>query len=144
MARTPRVGSKGKRCIGVCKTKHTSKAQCVGGVRGSAKVLKRDCQLCYEQRCRDHCECARKGKAKGRAAGRGNAQPTVTAAPASVLAPAVLKPVGRASSFSGELFVDTSLWYHAVCTAISTATQVELASFMYQVSFSHWNIQLMK
>ena len=124
----------GKECLGQLRPK----LKCMRARDGSgdAVALNGNCRHCGEQRCKAHCKCARDGSvnAKGRKAARGVSaekpahRGAYVAKPSPPSAPTV--PVGRASAPSCVL-MDASDWYEKCCDAISKASEVELASYMY-------------
>ena len=139
MVKSMKRASKGKLCLGVFRS--SAKCTLARDKSGSPILLCRNCKECGEQRCKAHCKCARTGsaKAKGRGASRGyvggeRASRTrvavATPAAATTAAAAVAAPNGRPSSLSCTL-LETSEWYRRCCADLSTASEVEVASYMY-------------
>ena len=126
--------SKGKTCLGVFRS--PLKCTLARNKSGAPIVLCRNCVECGEQRCKAHCKCARTGsdKAKGRSGSRGY---TETAAQSrarvnvQATSPAlVAAPVGRAAPLTCSL-LDTNDWYNQCCSDLGVASEVELASYVY-------------
>lgn len=140
--------SKGKECLGVFGT--GQKCKRARDKSGLPILLAQNCKHCKEQRCKAHCKCARTKSvhAKGRSAPRGvgvtglvmkkvlvtkkhvlKRAPKV-ARPVSKVAPVPLKPVGRASAPTCQM-LETEEFYKLCCSDIAGASEVELASFLY-------------
>jgi hypothetical protein len=119
--------SKGKTCLGVFRS--ATKCKRARDQSGLPVLLSRNCPHCGEQRCRKHCRCGRNqtDKAKGRCAPRKSKRPVLPVATAAARAPVVL---ARRSEDSCVL-VELESWYRQLCADIRSASQVELASYMY-------------
>lgn len=120
--------SKGKVCLGVFRS--TLKCARARDKSGLPIVLNKDCAHCGEQRCRAHCKCGRdeSKKARGRSAPRGHFGKS--ACPAPALPASIPPPVGRASVPSCTLLA-TGAWYTELGNALASASEVQLASYMY-------------
>ena len=120
--------SKGKECLGVFRS--TERCNRARDKSGLPIVLNSNCKHCGEQRCRAHCKCGRDktDKAKGRCAARGLDGKAAIHVPAA--APTIPAPVGRASPPSCKL-VEVTDWYEQLCADVKRASEVELASYVY-------------
>ena len=120
--------SKGMKCLGVLGSGEKCKRARNGS--GDPVVLNRVCDNCKEQRCRQHCRCGRSKSttAQGRSAARGRCQ--ALAAPAAAAMASLRGPVGRAPEPSC-LWLEVEAYYARCCTDIAGASEVELASYMY-------------
>lgn len=114
-------------CSGVKRTGEKCKG--ARNKSGAPVVMKKLCQHCGEQRCKEHCKCKRDrtAMAEGRHAARG--QPEKRAQGGSTPS-AVPAPVGRASAPTTEMLTVVD-WYRRICEDISRAAEVELASYAY-------------
>lgn len=130
--------SKGLRCLGVLRTGEKCKRARNGS--GLPVVLNKVCEHCGEQRCREHCKCgrAKSDTAQGRAAARGRSQTPAASSKrgGSGLAAGSANlpgPVGRAPEPSC-LWLDVETYYSRCCADIEGASEVELASYVYDSS----------
>ena len=126
--------SKGKECLGV-KGKF-EKCKRSRNRAGLPIVLNKVCVVCKEQRCRAHCKCARTGsaKAKGRSAARGIGNgKVITRVLQSPGLQAIPAAAGRVSAPSCHL-LDVGRFYEQCCADASQASEVEMASYMYDDS----------
>lgn len=132
--------SKGLCCLGVLGTGEKCKRARDGS--GLPVVLNRKCAHCNLQQCRKHCKCGRPGKLlKGRSGPRGADQRRNVRVVVAAAAPAA--PVAQLPSPRGPpLYLSCSLldvvtYYSRCCDDIATASEVELASYMYDNSSLH-------
>ena len=110
--------------------------------RGARCSIRGPCEFCGELRCRSHCLCGRAGTATGQNAARpgtgappqakAKAKAKARVAPAVALAapPAPHAPVGRAGALSLEV-LDTIEWYGAILQQVEYASEVVLATYMF-------------
>lgn len=120
-----KIASNGNLCKGV----YRSTAPCTRSRArpGTPIVMSKACNNCGEWRCRAHCKCARDKMVSGWSAARGaSASSSVPSrAPA-----ATVGPVGRVAAPQCEL-LDICTWYDQLCSDIASASEVEIATYMY-------------
>ena len=141
MVKTQSRASKGLRCLGVLGTGEKCKRARDGS--GLPVLLNKKCAHCKEQRCRKHCKCARNDSdvAKGRSGPRGadqrrNARVVVAAAAPAAPVAHLPSPRGPPLGLSCSL-LDLTTYYARCCDEIATASEVELASYMFDHSALH-------
>ncbi len=130
MGRASRA-SNGLECLGVYRGRE--KCQRARDKSGLPVLVNQKCKTCGEQRCKAHCKCHRNKtvNCKGKSGPRGvSAVATPSVSPPPPAARPVLAPVGRAPAPFCAL-VETGAWYRDFCNLVENATEVELASYMY-------------
>ena len=111
--------------------------------RGGAISIRGPCQRCGERRCRTHCRCGRTGSATGWAAGRpapkvaaarpAPAATVATSSPAALAETQVVAPRGRPAALGLEVLTTTA-WWAVLLQAVSGASEVLAASFLFDHS----------
>ena len=117
------VGTAGQRC---CRSRDK---------KGLPILLNKFCKGCNQQRCKKHCGCSEsaKGRSAARGVGTGKASRRVPQLPAPAVVP---QPVGRASAPSAQ-FLDIVSFYEQCCSGMAVASEVEMASYMYDEESLH-------
>jgi hypothetical protein len=135
MVRNLSRASKGLRCLGVLRTGERCRRARDGS--GVPVVLNKKCEYCKEQRCRKHCKCERNksDRSKGRSGPRGASETSNVRVVVASVAPAA--PVAQLPSPRGPplnlscVMLDVDTYYSRCRDDIATASEVELASYMY-------------
>ena len=98
---------------------------------GKPVVLSKKCEKCKEQRCKAHCDCARKkmllghklARGVGKCIGRSTGAPSTHSAANATSHATSLAPVGRAPAPSIELLANAEVMFRQACDLIKKVFQ---------------------